>query len=78
MENESIGLRQVLCCPMPIAREGICGVILFPGEPLTVALDVTVHEEVSVMSSCVKAFFSFDFVVSCFDKICLSHPSFGC
>ncbi len=63
---------------MPIAREGICDIILLPREPWTVALDVAIHEEMSVMLSCISVRFGLDFIVSGFNEVCLSHPSFSC
>ncbi len=61
-----------------IARESICNIIIPSKEPWTVALDVTVHEEASMMSSCGNMYFGLDFIISGFNEICLSHPSFGC
>ncbi len=47
---------------MQVTREGICNVVLLPGEPLTVTLDVA-HEEVSVMSSRIDRFLDLNFIV---------------
>jgi hypothetical protein len=60
-----------------IPREGIRDIVFLSEEPLAVSLDVVIHEEVCMVSSCIDTCFGLDVIVSLFGKKCFSHPLFG-
>ncbi len=70
------GEGEFIVAKVPIPRQRIRDVIRFSHEPLTIALDVCVHENRCVFSCCVDSSCGLDWVVVGLNEIGFSHPPF--
>jgi hypothetical protein len=67
---------EFVCAEVPIPRQRVCDIIPLPLEPLTITLDVRVHENRRVFSCCVDASRRLLGVVGRFDEVGFLHPAF--
>jgi hypothetical protein len=59
-----------------VSRESICNIILLPHKPLTVSLDIRIHEQLGIMPCCFNASHCLGRVVILLKEIGLLHPLF--